>query len=330
MRDPSLTRRLVVTAIALEAASFGVTPLWAAAPVASSSARENEVDRRALARTLADEGYSLYESGRYKDALHRSVRADAAFHATTIVLMAARCDRALGRLKEAAMRFEAVLEEPLTSGAPDAFREAREAARQALAALTPKLSRVRVDPPLEDGEVLRVDGDEVRQVSRGARVFVAPGRHGVEVWRGGAVVGTFDIEAAAAEELSIDTRQYVSGAPVETGAGRAIGGGVALGLAAVGLVTGITTGVLALDENADLEAVCPTKRCAPEHAAIADAANRFATISTIGFVAAGLGAAVGIGVLAWPRSGSDRSATTGRATLTLELAPTSAWLRGRF
>ncbi|MBM4377272.1 MAG: hypothetical protein FJ095_19505 [Deltaproteobacteria bacterium] len=103
-----------------------------------------------------------------------------------------------------------------------------------------------------------------------------------------------------------------------------------LGLAAVGLVAGITASVLARDEKADLDAACPTKRCAPDDSPIADAANRCATVSTIGFVAAGLGAAVGIGVLAWLTSQATGAATTERATITLELAPTSAWLRERF
>ncbi|MBM4360827.1 MAG: hypothetical protein FJ096_22215, partial [Deltaproteobacteria bacterium] len=114
------------------------------------------------------------------------------------------------------------------------------------------------------------------------------------------------------------------------GGGHVVGAGIAFGAAVAGAATGVAAGLLALDRLGELEERCPSKRCSPADQPIADAANRYATVSTIGFVAAGLGAAVGIGVLVWPKSQATGAATIERATLTLELAPTSAWLRGRF
>lgn len=73
-----------------------------------------------------------------------------------------------------------------------------------------------------------------------------------------------------------------------------------LGVAAVGLAVGTGAGIASMSNKSDADDVCRDSKCPPRGYDALDSANRWATISTVGFIGAGAGialAAVGYFVL---------------------------------
>ncbi|MBL8611327.1 MAG: hypothetical protein JNL38_28545 [Myxococcales bacterium] len=97
-----------------------------------------------------------------------------------------------------------------------------------------------------------------------------------------------------------------------------------LGTAALGLGVGVVTGVVTLSKAGSLKDRCVDGRCPPDASSDLDATKTFGTISTIGFVAFGVGAAAAaVGFFALPAGGSG--ASTG-----IYLGPGGGGLRGTF
>jgi hypothetical protein len=77
---------------------------------------------------------------------------------------------------------------------------------------------------------------------------------------------------------------------------------IGFGVAGGGLVVGSTTGLMHLSKTSSLKDQCPNDRCPPSLADDLSSARTLATVSTVSFVVAGLGAAVGVyGLLAPPK-----------------------------
>ncbi|WP_437285986.1 tetratricopeptide repeat protein [Sorangium sp. So ce406] len=113
---------LVVTLLAAAPA------LAAEPPPAGASA-----DAQQLARTRAHEGLKLYGADRWQEAFDAFQEADRLYHAPTLVLYMARCQRKLGNLEGARALYEQVLDERLPEDPPPAFLEARKDAETELA-----------------------------------------------------------------------------------------------------------------------------------------------------------------------------------------------------
>jgi hypothetical protein len=99
-------------------------------------------------------------------------------------------------------------------------------------------------------------------------------------------------------------------------------GYVSLGTGALGLVAGVTTGVLSLNAHAEAERECPNNVCEPGGAGDA-ALGRFRTfraISTVGYVlgAVGVGAGVSLLVFRTPESGPELTVRTSLRDVSIE------------
>jgi hypothetical protein len=79
---------------------------------------------------------------------------------------------------------------------------------------------------------------------------------------------------------------------------------VAFGVGGLGLGVGAVTGLLTLGKVGDLEKNCPGQVCSKAEESRYNSAHTLATVSTVGFVIAGLGAAAGA-VLLVVRPGGD-------------------------
>jgi len=101
---------------------------------------------------------------------------------------------------------------------------------------------------------------------------------------------------------------------------------VALGVGAVGLGVGVTTGLMATSKHQSAEDACPNGQCAAGSSGAddAEAFRSLRTVSTIGYVVAVVG--VGAGVTLWLTS-PER---TEQARVGAWLGPQSAGIRGRF
>ncbi|MDC0744313.1 hypothetical protein [Polyangium mundeleinium] len=155
---------------------------------------------RIAARALADEGYALYEQGKYADALVKFDRADALVNAPTVKLLAARTLEKLGRLVEAAERYRSITILQLDDKAPEAFRDAQETAAKELTALSPRIPTIELTVQGAGAEVATVmlDGKVFPRALIGVKTPLNPGVHRVEA----------DTPAsAAALDLKIDEKQ---------------------------------------------------------------------------------------------------------------------------
>lgn len=114
--------------------SFALALLFLApAPaLAEGPAMAPGIEKRDLALEKAKEGLALYRAERWQDAWDRFREAEELYHAPSVVLYLARCQRKLGRLAEARALFEQLLAEPLSKDAPPPFIDAHRAAAHEL------------------------------------------------------------------------------------------------------------------------------------------------------------------------------------------------------
>ena len=127
-----LGRTLLMALIAL---------LWA--PHALAQSAEN----KAAARNLGIEGIKLADAGDCEAAAEKLQRAEALYHAPTILGRLGECQVNLGRIVEGTENLNRVVREPLPSNAPDAFLKARERAQKVLDSALPKIARLKIFPP---------------------------------------------------------------------------------------------------------------------------------------------------------------------------------------
>ncbi|HXK17897.1 MAG TPA: hypothetical protein VNG33_08845, partial [Polyangiaceae bacterium] len=141
-------------------------------------------EQRAGARSLATEGVSAFNEGRFSDAAELFEKAESLVHAPTHLLFLARSDAKLGRYVKAREAYLKIVKEQLPSTAPQAFRDAQTAADTEVRAIEPKIARLKVK--LEGGQgatdlTLKIDGDVLSAVLIGASQPLDPGEHTVEI-----------------------------------------------------------------------------------------------------------------------------------------------------
>lgn len=319
-------------------AAVCVAPLTALAEAESRNAGSEEVKERT--RALADRALELYQRGRYDLAIEAFQQADAEFHAPTLRLMLARCYAKLGMLADAAAAYEQTADEPLAADAPPAFYRAQREARDELAAIEPDVPQLVLtfrDTRDVGRALVRIDGTVLLKGRVTRPISLNPGEHRIEVTAPGAepVVITRSFQRGRAE--GIEVAPLVPAAPPEAAsesAGLLASGIISLVVGVGGLVLGSATGLVALDKRSEVEERCPTKVCSPEIVALNDSADTYGTLSTIGFVAGGVGVVLGavlIGVGATMGPSTDGQAAAAHATtLRVGLGLGTLELRGRF
>lgn len=214
---------------------------------------------KAAARKIAQEGLTLYDGGKYEEALDHFLQADAMVHAPTMLLMAARSLGKLGRLVEAADRYAAASQTLLDAQASDAFRQAVVDAtkeREALMTRIPSIV-ITVDAPAGADKAVTLDGAALSAATLGQKHLLDPGAHTIEA-RSGDVTTRTRIELREGESRTVHLDLTTSAA----GPLRPVGW-AAIGVGAAGLVIGAVTGGLAIAKNDELVAagckdgVCP-------------------------------------------------------------------------
>jgi hypothetical protein len=130
---------------------------------------------REQAAALLREGVRLHDRGDYPSALEAYVRAQRLYASYKLHYNIGLTLEAMGRLEEAAARFELFLKH---ASATDAERT--ESARGKLQALVSRLGVVTVRCPVRDAAVA-VDGRVVGRTPLEHRIYLRPGRHRVTV-----------------------------------------------------------------------------------------------------------------------------------------------------
>lgn len=271
----------------------------------TTAASADDAADKSTARELAIDGASALEAKDYETAADCFARAEALFHAPTLVLGLARAQAGLGKYVEARESYQAVIREPLDDDASDAFRDAKAQAEKEVVEVEAKIAWIiiRVKGP-KDVPGAKLDGEELPAAALGVRRPVNPGEHRLEVSAAGFARGveTFDVTPGEGREVVITLEE----APDDVTQGEegdglsplAIAGIGTLGLGGAALVVGGVMGGLALGKHGDLTDACDEASiCPASEQGTLDDFRTFGNASTGLIVAGGVLAAVGVTLL---------------------------------
>jgi hypothetical protein len=297
---------------------------WAAlllgALVVGAPARSyaQSAEDRETARSLFEDGKKKRDKGDMAGALKSFEAADAIMNVPTTKLAMARAYAALGRLadaRDAAVRVEQI---PVAPKESQAFSDARASAKQLAAELAPRIPTLVVTlqgaPQEGDEPRVTIDGAAVPLAALGTPRRMNPGKHVVVAsLYGGEKQEDVALGERENKTVTLDVTELAKRAPpkerptdptlvpAEPQAKGPLSPllWVGIGVAVVGAGVGITTGLMSMNKKSEVDAACRDFKCPPAAHGALDDANTLATVSTIGFVAGGVGlvlAGVGLAV----------------------------------
>lgn len=160
---------------------------------------------KATAREVATEGIGLFQAGKYADALDRLERAQALYDAPVHLLYIARSQEKLGKLVEASETYRLLDRYLLPAGAPEAWVAAVDDGRKELAALEPRVPKIRIAVAPKDAPEasVQIDGAPVSAAVIGIPRAVNPGAHHVVVAAKGYAPAEANVETNEGETKDV-------------------------------------------------------------------------------------------------------------------------------
>lgn len=287
---------------------FGAT-LVAAASLVVSSSRADEAADIAAARVHGQDGVMLADQGKCAAAIEKLDRAEKLHHAPTTALRLAECEIEVGHIVSGTERLQRLVHEPLPPNAPPAFHAAVTKAETVLAANQPKIAmlRIQVQAPLGTELVVTYDEEAVPNSVLGHERPSDPGTHKITAKAKGFLPASSNVTLRDGESGTVSlTLQVDPNAPkdpvpttepeVQSKPSR-VPAIIAFGVGAVGLGFGIVGGAITASNASTLESNCTNNACPPTQRDTLDDAKTWSTISTVGFIVAGVGAAAGVTLL---------------------------------
>jgi hypothetical protein len=294
--------------------AIGVALLLGASPAARADPTSAD---RETARNLMQQGREMTAKGDLKEALKRFKGADDLMHVPTTALEVARTLVALGQLVEARDFIAAIRQIAPKASEPQPFKDARVKADEldnSLNGRIPSLLITVKGAPEGELATVSVDGTPVPAGVVGLPRAVDPGHHIIAARLSSKTSqgeGSQEVDVREGEQKPVEVTLTVTATPppVDTPAAPpetevpppearshspTVLTWVGLGLAGAGAITGTVTGILSLSKKSTLQSECPNGVCGPSSDSDYNAANTTATISTIGFIVAGVGAGVAI------------------------------------
>lgn len=309
--------------MALLAASLGLSTVASAEPTAAD---------KETARGLMTEGRAARDKGDLKAALKAFSGADALMRVPTTGLEVAKTQAALGLLveaRESALRVTRIAEKP---GDPAPFKQARDAAaalNDELGARIPSLTVTVKNVPEGATAAVTIDDAPIPAEALAEPRKLDPGHH-VVVAKAGGADGKQEVNLAEKEQKQV-VIELPAAAAATTGGGATTetpaeaeppethksGGSKVLmfggfGLAGAGVIVGSITGILSMSKTSSIKGStgCSGTVCGPTEYSDISSAKSMATLSTVSFIAAGAGAALGvIGLLTGNGASAAPSAT---------------------
>jgi hypothetical protein len=292
-------------------------------------ARAQSDAARAAARDLGGEGVADYQAGNYGSATKKLERAFDILHVPSLGLWSARALAKSGKLVEASERYLSVSRLDASKGDTAVQKQAQADAATEHDALQPRIPglTLKVKGAGQDVSVT-LDGVPVPAALLGVKQPANPGPHTAEA-RDATRVVKLDLTLAEGQKLK-STLDFANAsalpvaaapvavappvaaapaaptvaaapspaaapapppAPASDSSTRSVPVGVWVGVAVAGagLVTGGITAALASKKKDDL--ACASSGCRPSQSSDVDSYNQLRTISTVGFIAAGVGVA---------------------------------------
>lgn len=301
--------------------------------IASAQSAED----RETARNLFEQGKTRRDAGDVNGALESFKRADALMNVPTTKLAVARAYASLGKLVEAREAALAVEQLPVAAKEPQPFTDARGAAAQLATELATRIPSITIELKNASSEkdvAVFVDDAPIPQDALKSPIVrrLNPGSHVIAAKVAGreqreAVTLAEKEQKAVVLDLTAPARPgpapaVESARPSKPSEGRKIGPVVwaGLGVAAVGVVVGGVSGILSISNKSDADASCRDSKCPPQAYDSLDSAKTWATVSTIGFITAGVG--VGVAAIGYFVLGKKPASTqTGSNGSTVRISP---------
>lgn len=276
---------------------------------APSSGQEPSAADRSAARTLAQEGYAALSTKDYPTAIDRYKRALSLVRAPTLMRDLARAQVGLGHLVEAHENYTTIIREGVAADAPPPWVKAVADAKSEVATISPRLSWVTITVGGPAHPKVTIDGAPIGEGSLDVKRPEDPGRHEIRAMaqgyytakktvslkEGESVKIAFELEDAPPDAAPKDEEATgsVSVATVVDPPWRkpvTIG---AFALGGAGIVVGSVAGIMAMSKHNKLAADCRDKVCSLPQKNDYDSYHTLGMVSTIGFVAGGVGIAGG-------------------------------------
>jgi hypothetical protein len=296
--------------------TLGVACVLASLLATTSAHADPTPADRETARTLMQQGRELTAKGDLKQALKRFQGADDIMHVPTTALEVAKTFVALGQLVEARDFIAAIHQIPPRPNEPQPFKDARAKADDLDASLNGRIPSLTITlKGLPDGEqaTVSVDGTAIPAGALGLPRAVDPGHHVVTAKLASKTStgdGTTQVDVKEGEQKPVEVALTVTAVPQAEQPAAAPAEAeappptrvhtptvitwVGIGVAGAGVIAGTVTGIMSLSKKSALSKECANDTCGPSSDSDYDAANTYATISTIGFIAAGVGAGVAL------------------------------------
>ena len=289
-------------------ARTGLPVLVALAAASIAHAGEPTASDIAAARQLATEGVKLADQNKCDDAVDKLARAEQLYHAPTVLGRLGECQVLLGKLVEGTENLQRVVREPLPSNAPPAFVKARDRAKKMLDVAKPRIAKlvVKVVAPPKTEVELQLDTEPMSSALVGAERPTDPGDHVLVATAVGMKKAEqkFELEESETKTVTItllpdpDYKPPPPPVPIgpkETPKRDRTLAWVSLGVGVAGVAVGGIFGGLALGKKGSLDGQCTANKiCGPSAQSDLDAAQTFATISTVGFIVGGVGVAAAV------------------------------------
>jgi hypothetical protein len=291
----------------------------------------------AAAREQLIQGYNLSQQGKCKEAIpffKESVRLEA--KAITLINLA-KCEEAEGKTADALGHWVDARAKAVAEGSTAIEEEATKRAK----ALEPKLPKltVRLAKGVPANVEVRRDDVVLGAVSLGRPLPVNPGDHVITVrspdheeWS--TKVTTIELDTVEVEvqvgklrPKNVGPEPGAPGAPPPPAPTSPLVY-AGFGVGAAGLAVGAITGLMALGKASATRTNCPDQRCATQDG-LDDArtGQTLGTVSTVGFIVAGVGAAVGVYGLVW---GGKKQNGAAAPAVYVGASPGGAMLKGTF
>jgi hypothetical protein len=277
--------------------------------LAGTAYAQPDAENRATARALAGQGQEALDAKDFTKAEDLFRRADGLFHAPTLLLGLARAQAGDGKVVESWEAYNRIIIEAVTS--PPAFAKALEDAKKEIGSVEGRRSRVTIAVTGPTSPSVTMDNSPVKSEALGVAFFIDPGTHTVQVSADGfnPATRTFAVAEGQTENVAITLEAAAVAAPTPAPAVTAppppAGGDagrhgashvpaiIAFGVGGAGLVAGALTGLIAVGDHNSLKTACPDGKCGADEQTKLQSYHTMGLISTVGFIAAGVGVAVG-------------------------------------
>jgi hypothetical protein len=299
--------------------------------LAPAPARAQTESDKATARELWELGQTKLTAKDFKGAENDFRRANALYHAPTLLLALARAQVGQGKFVEGWENYHTIILENVTS--PPAFAAALAEAQAEIVKIEGRRAKVTINVTGADSPKVTLDETALKAETLGVLRFVDPGAHVLKATADGYKTATqsVTIPEGGSQSMSIALVRdptAVTAVPVAPGAAAVAAGEppsgaggswnktagfVVLGVGGAGLIEGVITGVLAMSKHSDLAKACPTGTCpGTTESSEISSYHTVAALSTLGFIVGAVGLAGGaVLVFTAPKDRGTTSRPTG-------------------